>query len=502
MAVAVTAAPAFALSLGTFSWQLQPYCNVVSVNVTGVAGVYTVEGFDDQCGAATRAPLTGVATPNPDGTIGFGMNLVTSPGGRGIHLEARITMGGLTGPWTDSDGNTGTFAFNQRTGGSPRPVPTGAAMIPPAFGLQADGGFLAAGAVDAGTIPASGPGTRMMWFPKRAAFRVGSTTNDSWDELNVGRHSAAFGHDTMATGDGAVAFGFQTSAGGTKSFAAGHQAKARASQSVAFGTNTLADGNESVVFGSSTYTAGQAALAGGFESEAWGARSLAFGYKAVASGDESIALGGDAAQQIGVRAAGPRSVAIGVGVVADGAYSVAIGTHAGTSAGATGSFVYADRSSATLFRSLTANEFAIRAAGGTAFYSNPDLTAGVRLAPGASAWSSLSDVNSKENFRDLDGDDLLARLAAMPIREWNYRMQDAGVRHVGPTAQDFHAAFGLGEDPLRISTIDADGIALAGVGALAREHAALEAELAVLRAELAALRELVVAAPAGGAGVR
>ena len=75
----------------------------------------------------------------------------------------------------------------------------------------------------------------------------------------------------------------------------------------------------------------------------------------------------------------------------------------------------------------------------------------------------------------------------MSIREWNYKAQDAAIRHVGPTAQDFHAAFGLGEDPLRISTIDADGIALAGVSALARENAALKAQLAALTARLEAL---------------
>jgi Chaperone of endosialidase len=141
------------------------------------------------------------------------------------------------------------------------------------------------------------------------------------------------------------------------------------------------------------------------------------------------------------------------------------------------------------------NQFVARAGGGTYFFSNGPLTAGVRLLPGASAWSSLSDVNSKENFRELDGEDLLGKLAKMSIREWNYKAQDASVRHVGPTAQDFHAAFGLGEDPLRISTIDADGIALAGVGALARENAALRAELAAVKADVAAIRDLVVAAP-------
>ena len=84
-----------AQSLGTFRWQLQPYCNVVTINVTGVAGVYTLEGYDDQCGAPTRAPLTGVATPNPDGTIGFGFTIVTSPGGRGVQVEARLSLAGL-----------------------------------------------------------------------------------------------------------------------------------------------------------------------------------------------------------------------------------------------------------------------------------------------------------------------------------------------------------------------------------------------------------------------
>jgi len=54
----------------------------------------------------------------------------------------------------------------------------------------------------------------------------------------------------------------------------------------------------------------------------------------------------------------------------------------------------------------------------------------------------------------------------MPVREWNYKAQDAAIRHVGPTAQDVHAAFGLGTDPRRIGTVDADGIALAGVKAL------------------------------------
>lgn len=69
--------------LGAFRWQLQPFCNVITVNATQNGAVYTLDGFDDQCGAQQRAPLAGTATPNPDGTIGFDLHGVTVPGGVG-----------------------------------------------------------------------------------------------------------------------------------------------------------------------------------------------------------------------------------------------------------------------------------------------------------------------------------------------------------------------------------------------------------------------------------
>lgn len=125
-------APAAAQSLGTFSWQLQPYCNVITVSVAQQGAGYTVDGYDDQCGAPQRAPLVGLATPNPDGTIGLGLHVVTMPSGRGLDIAARITLATLGGPWSDSAGNAGTFAFGAATGGSPRPLPTiPAAMIAP-----------------------------------------------------------------------------------------------------------------------------------------------------------------------------------------------------------------------------------------------------------------------------------------------------------------------------------------------------------------------------------
>jgi hypothetical protein len=68
------------------------------------------------------------------------------------------------------------------------------------------------------------------------------------------------------------------------------------------------------------------------------------------------------------------------------------------------------------------------------------------------------------------------------------------VRHAGPTAQDFHDAFGLGEDPLRISTVDADGIALAAARALVLRQRVLEHDLLQLRERLLQL-EAAMARP-------
>ena len=96
---------------------------------------------------------------------------------------------------------------------------------------------------------------------------------------------------------------------------------------------------------------------------------------------------------------------------------------------------------------------------------------------------------------------MLGKLAQMPVTEWSYKAQSAAIRHIGPTAQDFHAVFGLGEDPLRIGTLDADGVALAGVRALearTRQHRTThDDDIATLKAELASLRALVATLVAG-----
>ena len=133
--------PASAQPMGAFTWQLQPFCNRVTLSVTQNGAVYTLDGFEDQCGAAKRAAVVGLAAPNADGTIGFGFHLVV-PGGQPVHVEAEITVPSLGGTWRDSAGHSGAFAFNANAGGNPRPAaiaPGDVTGVAPGRGLTGGG---------------------------------------------------------------------------------------------------------------------------------------------------------------------------------------------------------------------------------------------------------------------------------------------------------------------------------------------------------------------------
>jgi hypothetical protein len=71
----------------------------------------------------------------------------------------------------------------------------------------------------------------------------------------------------------------------------------------------------------------------------------------------------------------------------------------------------------------------------------------------------------------------------LPVSTWNYIADGAAVRHLGPMAQDFKAAFGLGESDKMINIVDANGVLMVAVQALYRRVQALEAEVEALRSE-------------------
>jgi hypothetical protein len=107
-----------------------------------------------------------------------------------------------------------------------------------------------------------------------------------------------------------------------------------------------------------------------------------------------------------------------------------------------------------------------------------------------------SDRNLKENFMPLDGQTVLAKVAALPLLQWNYKSDNKAVQHIGPMAQDFHSAFGLdGADDKHISVVDEGGVALAAIQGLNQKLEArsqeLEAENADLKARLEKLEQLM-----------
>jgi hypothetical protein len=297
--------------------------------------------------------------------------------------------------------------------------------------LQATGGLYLGGTYDGGTsftdVPAEGAGTRLIWYPNKAAFRAGYVNGTQWDDANIGDYSNAAGYNARASGNYATAFGKD------------------------------------------------------------------------------------------VVAAQTTSTALGEFCTAPGVASVALGYYAHTNA-RDGSFVFADRSvlddgdifTDEAFRAQVANSANWRVSGGFRIFTNSTRTAGVTIQQGnatsnwgqsnaviststgaylstTGVWTNVSDRRKKHRFEAVSGEDVLARLRQVPITRWRYKADAAQAAHLGPMAQDFRRAFGLGPDSVSIGTIDADGVALAAAQALDARTRQHQTELAALRAENARL---------------
>jgi hypothetical protein len=145
--------------------------------------------------------------------------------------------------------------------------------------------------------------------------------------------------------------------------------------------------------------------------------------------------------------------------------------------------------SADDFSGLPATSLTIQAS--TDPLLNPiEHSSGAHLTPGGT-WTNASDVNLKENFLPVDGEDLLEKLKTLDISEWNYKTESDDMRHIGPTAQSFQNVFGVGSDGKTISTIDPSGIALAAIKALNEKSKRID-ELEAKVAELSKQVEQLV----------
>ena len=101
-----------------------------------------------------------------------------------------------------------------------------------------------------------------------------------------------------------------------------------------------------------------------------------------------------------------------------------------------------------------------------------------------------SDVNTKQDIEPVNGQNILEKLTNLEISEWSYKDAPAD-RHVGPMAQDFYAAFGLGNTDKGIATLDSSGVALAAIKALMEENTLLKQRLSLLERQQAEMHAVV-----------
>jgi hypothetical protein len=312
----------------------------------------------------------------------------------------------------------------------------------------------------------SAAGDRMMWLSYYSAFRAGGVSGNRWDYNHIGRYSAAFGYDNEVLGDYSAAFGYNNW--------------------VRFGAYNLLTGYNNYgllceggfMTGRNNSMRGLNGLAGGFESKVYSSTSLyvpslAFGYRSQARSSASS--------------------------------SYALGYYA-RSGGYEGCFVLADFSpyrtsyADDSLVSTARNQFSARFAGGYRLFTTTatndrnngtvQTPVGVQLTPGGNAWAVLSDSTKKERVVLADGHRFLERLNRLRLGSWNYRGQDPRtMRHYGPMAQDFYAAFGhdalgtIGNDTT-INQADFDGVNLIALQALYRQVLDLKAENAQLRQQV------------------
>ncbi|WP_217644344.1 tail fiber domain-containing protein [Paracidovorax konjaci] len=481
-----------------------------SVGVTGPAGATGTTGPQGTAGATGSTGLRGPAGLAWRGTWSAASTYAASDaveylGSSYVAVSAAVAAGSTPGQTADwslvaargaagsgavvglSPGSTQTSAVLPLVNiASSNAIGTGTAAlvnIAADSGNQAllrlsdDGAFTVGGTSGNGTTPASGAGVRMMWVPSKSALRAGRVDSFGatyWDDANIGDASAAFGWNSRALGPYSFAAGQGTTAQGNSSVALGNSGTAQAERSFTF--NGTASGVGAVAIGSGAQATGDDALALGPSSIAGGLASVAIG-PVIANGSFGVAIG------LQNKAAGNFSVAIGKNATATHQGSVVLGD------GCAG-FSTDD------VRSTANNQFVARGCGGIRFYTSQNLSSGVEVAPGGGSWSALSDRNKKENFADVDPVAVLEKVAALPIQTWNYKTQDTAIRHLGPTAQDFRAAFGLGENDTTINTVDADGaalVAIQGLHTLVKEQrdAIVEQRLMIeqLRAEIERLKQ-------------
>jgi hypothetical protein len=318
-----------------------------------------------------------------------------------------------------------------------------------------------------------------------------NTASSKYTTIGGGGENQADGvNATVAGGVGNSAPGLSSTVGGGGGFdsstntSLGNTARGGASTVGGGQLNTASN-----IF--TTVGGGYANAANGFYATLGGGsqNSATLDYTTVSGGRLNVASGlyATVCGGLGNRASGTvATVAGGQSNFASGSRSWAGGYRA--QAMHTGAWVWSDASANVNFPSTAAHQFNVRAAGGVRIFTNAAATVGVRLLPNDTGWDAVSAREAKEEFQEVDKQAVLTKVEQLPITTWQLKGEGKKVRHLGPVAQDFHAAFQVGSDNQHINSVDADGVALVAIQALAERNAALEKRNAVLEQQIGELQ--------------
>ncbi|HYN86995.1 MAG TPA: tail fiber domain-containing protein, partial [Ardenticatenaceae bacterium] len=311
----------------------------------------------------------------------------------------------------------------------------------------------------------------------------GNSTSDSFTTVGGGAHNTATTNSaTVAGGQGNDATGAYAAVGGgqNNNASSGHATVGGGDQNNAGGpSSTVSGGGHNEASGS------VASVGGGADNSAGGAYATVSGGQTNSAGGAHAAIGGGLGNDASNTYA---TIPGGYDNTASRPFSFAAGRRA--RANHDGAFVWADSQNFD-FASTANNQFTVRATGGfrfvTAINGSGSPTGVCTLSGNTPAWNCPSDRSLKANLTHVDGQAILQQVSRVPVFRWSARGGDPDITHIGPMAQDFYAAFGVGENDRSISTIDLDGVALAaiqGLNALAQEQ---EATITTQRDKIATL---------------
>jgi hypothetical protein len=401
-------------------------------------------------------------------TLAAGTNISITPSGQMLTIAA--TGGGGSG-WslTGNAGTTPGTNFVGTTDSQPLQVRVNGQRV---FLLEPAGFDLAPNVVGGHFDNGTTAGVYGAAIGGGGSTKAGNRVTDHYGTVAGGRNNRA--GDSAGTIDDRL---YATVAGGALNVASAFGA------AVLGGFFNVASGQYATMSGGSENLAAGAhsTVAGGFDNEVTAAGVAGSG----------AAIGGGSGNRVGGMNA---TVPGGLANEALGFASFAAGRKA--NAIHNGSFVWGDDTD-TDVSSTNVNQFIARASGGIwlGTTSSPSFDIGtdfLRTSTGAhltigGAWTNSSDFDRKENFEPVNRHEVLAHLAALPIMRWTYKAEECAVRHMGPTGQDFAAAFGLGSDDKSIATVDADGVALAAIQALYEIVKEKEGEIETLKTRLTKL---------------